>query len=222
MHDNKIKSVFLQGRFDDLELYVQLDGGVGAETAYEAIDIPDSAQSALDAIVSSFVRTGELKSFGPQTLNYENGSYGFSFQYPASWTVQEVPGEKVEDDVKLADAVVLRQGVFAIVVQVQRKSNPAQIAWGGDLVPGGTGYAEAILGDRVTLLGEETHKNVWAYDGGVKAIEVNTTGKYTDLILSITLADTSARLIQDAETATIPDSAVAALDQVVSSFVLTQ
>jgi len=222
VHDNKVKSVFFQGRFDDLELYVQLDGGVGAETAFEAIDIPDSAQSALDAIVSSFVRTGEPKSFGPQTLNYENGSYGFSFQYPASWTVQEVPGEKVEDDVKLADAVVVRQGLFAIVVQVQRKSDPAQIAWGGDLVPGGTGYAEAILGDRVTLLGEETHKNVWTYDGGVKAIEVNTTGKYADLILSITLADSSARLIQDAETATIPDSAMAALDQVVSSLVLTQ
>jgi hypothetical protein len=118
--------------------------------------------------------------------------------------------------------VVLRQGQFAIVVQYQRKSDPAQIAWGGSLGPGGLGYAEATLGDRVTLLGEETHKNVWTYDGGVKAIAVNTTGKGSDLILSITLADGSVTLIQDAEAATIPASAIAALDQILSSFVVTQ
>jgi Tol biopolymer transport system component len=222
VHDGVVKSVFLRGRFDDLELCVQLDGGLGGETAYESIDIPDSAQSALDAILSSLHRTGELKSFGPDALTHENATHGFSFQYPASWTVEEVVGEIVEDDVKLADAVVLRQGAFAIVVQHQFKSDPAQIAWGGDFVPGGLGYAEATLGAPVTLLGEETHKNVWAYDGGVKAVEVNTTGKYADLILSITLADTSARFIQDAEAATIPEFAIGALDQVLSSFTVTQ
>jgi len=222
VYEGKVKSVFLSDRFDDLELYVQLDGGVGAETTYEAIDIPESAQSAMETILSSLTRTGEAKSFGPDTLTYENATYGFSFQYPASWTVEEVAGETVEDGVKLADAVVLRQGQFAIVVQYQRKSDPAQIAWGGSLGPGGLGYAEATLGDRVTLLGEETHKNVWTYDGGVKAIAVNTTGKGSDLILSITLADGSVTLIQDAEAATIPASAIAALDQILSSFVVTQ
>ena len=222
MHDGKVKSIFIGDRFEDLELYAQLDGGVDGEAAYEAVDMAASDQAAMEAILNSLHRTGELKTFGPETLTYENASYGFSFQYPASWTVQEIPGETVEDDVKLADAVVIRQGVFAIVVQYQRKSDPAQIAWGGDLVPGGLGYAEATLGEPVTLLGEEKYKNVWAYDGGVKAIEVNTTGKYADLILSITLADTSARFIQDAEAATIPDSAIAALDQVLRSFVLAQ
>jgi len=222
VYEDKVKSVFLGDRFDDLELYVQLDGGVGAETAYEAIDIPESAQSAMDAIVGSLTRTGEQKSFGPDTLTYENTSYGFSFQYPASWTVEEVAGQTVEDGVKLADAAVLRQGKFAIVVQYQRKSDPAQVAWGSSLGPGGLGYAEATLGDRMTLLGEETHKHVWTYDGGVKAIAVNTTGKHADLILSVTLADTSVRVIQDAETATIPASAVAALDQILSSFKATR
>lgn len=222
VYEGKVKSVFLGDRFDDLKLYVQLDDGVGAETGYDAIDIPDSAQSAMDAILSSLTRTGEQKSFGPDTLTYENATYGFSFQYPASWTVEEVAGEAVEDGVKLADAVVLRQGQFAIVVQYQFKSDPAQIAWGGDLVPGGLGYAEATLGESVTLLGEETHKHVWTYDGGVKAIAVNTTGKYADLILSITLADTSVRVIQDAEAATLPESAIAALDQVLGSFAVAQ
>jgi hypothetical protein len=225
VHEGKVKSVFLADRFDDLELYVQLDDGVGAETAYEAIDIPESAQSAMEAILSSLTRTGELKSFGPDTLTYENTSYGFSFQYPASWTVQEVAGETVDTDSqvsKLADAVALRQGKFAIVVQYQHKSDPAQIAWGGSLVPGGLAYAEATLGDRVTLLGEETYKHVWTYNGGIKAISVNNTGKSVDLLLSITLADSSVMLIQDAEAETIPESAIAALDQVLSSFAVTQ
>ena len=220
VHDGKVKTVFLRGRFDDLELYVQLDGGVGGETAYESIDIPDSAQSALDAILGSLHRTGELKSFGPVTLTYENSASGFSFQYPASWTVEEVLGEAVENDVKLADAVVLRQGTFAIVVQYQRKSDPAQIAWGGSFVSGGLGYAEATLGDRVMLLGERTYKYIWTDDDDTKAIAVNTTGQNADLVLSITLADSRVRVVQDAGAATIPESAVAALDQVLITFTL--
>ena len=220
VHDGMVKSVFLRGRFDDLELYVQLDGGVGGETANESIDIPDSAQSVLDAILGSLHRTGELKSFGPDTLTYENTASGFSFQYPASWTVEEVLGEAVEDDVKLADAVVLRQGTFAIVVQYQRKSDPAQIAWGGSFVPGGLGYAEATLGDRVMLLGERTYKYIWTDDDDTKAIAVNTTGQNADLVLSITLADSRVRVVQDAGAATIPESAVAALDQVLITFTL--
>jgi hypothetical protein len=222
VHEGKVKSVFLGDRFDDLELYVQLGCDAGAETAYEAVDIPESAQSAMEAILNSLHCTGELKSFGPDTLTYESASYGFSFQYPASWTVEEIAGETVEDGVKLADAVTVRQGKFAIVVQYQRKSDPAQIAWGGSIVPGGLGYGEASLGDQVTLLGEETHKHVWADDGGTKAIAVSTTGKSADLILSITLADSSVRVIQDAEAETLPESAIAALDQILSSFAVTQ
>jgi hypothetical protein len=158
-------------------------------------------------------------------LIYENAAYGFSFQYPASWTVEEVTGETMgtgSQVSRLADTVIVRQSKFAIVIQYQHTSDPAQIAWGGSFLPGGMGYTEATLGDRVTLLGEETYKYVWTYDGGIKAVAVNTTGKTVDLVLSITLADTSVGVIQDAEAATIPESASAALDQVLSSFTVTQ
>jgi hypothetical protein len=222
VYEGKVKSVFLRERFDDLALYVELGVGVGAETEYEAVEIPETAQAALDAIVGSLHRIGEAKFLSTETLTYENPSYGFSFHYPASWTVEEVVGEMVEDDVKLADAVVLRQGTLAIVVQYQRKSDSAQIVWGGDLVPGGLGYAEATLGAPVTLLEEDRHKRFWTYDGGVKAIHVNTTGKYADLILSISLADSSVRLIPDPEAEAIPESAAEALDQIIGSFALTQ
>jgi hypothetical protein len=225
VYEGKVKSVFLGDRFDDLELYVQLDGGVGSQPGYEAIDISESEQSAMEAILSSLTHTSELPSSGLDTSTYENTSYGFSFQYPASWTVGEVTGETVNTGSqvsRLADAVILSQDPFRIVVQYQRKSDPAQIAWGGSLVPGGLGYAESTLGDRVTLLGETTYKHVWAYDGGTKAIEVNTTGKNADLVLSITLGDCTVGVIQDPAAATIPESAMAALDQVLSTFTAAQ
>jgi hypothetical protein len=84
------------------------------------------------------------------------------------------------------------------------------------------GYAEATLGDRVTLLGERTYKHVWTYDGDTKAIEVNTTGKNADLALSITLGDCTVGVIQDTEAVTISASTIVALDQVLSSFRVTQ
>jgi hypothetical protein len=80
----------------------------------------------------------------------------------------------------------------------------------------------AFLGDRVTLLGERTYKHVWTYNGGTKPIEVNTTGKNADLVLSITLGDCTVGVIQDTEAATISEPAIAALDQVLSSFAVTQ
>jgi hypothetical protein len=222
VYEGKVKSVFLGDRFDDLQLYVQLDDGVGDQLEYTTIEIPESAQSAMEAILSSLTRTGGLPASGLDTSTYEDTSYGFSLQYPATWTVEVIAGETTKDGVRLADAVILSQDPFRIVVQYQLKSDPDQIAWGGSLVPGGLGYAEAVLGDRVTLLGEHTYKHVWTYDGGIKAIEVNTTGKNADLVLSVTLDDCTVGVIQDAEAATIPESAIAALDQVLSSFRVTQ
>ncbi len=218
VYEEKVKSVFLSATFEDLELYVQLDDGVGAEVGYEALDISEAEQAEMDAILGSLTRTGASTPPSSETSSYTNEAYGFSFQHPADWTIEEVPGKEVEDGVRLADAVMLNQGKFRIVIQYQHKSESAQVAWGGDLVPGGMGYAEATLGKPVTLLGEETHLNVWSDDDGIKAVEVNTTGKTRDLILSIAMADSSVNLIQDAEAEALPESALAALDQVLASF----
>jgi hypothetical protein len=219
--EDRVKSVFLSGQFDDLALYAQLDDGVGTQTDYAALDIPEAAQAAMASILSSLTRTDEAETGGADVLSYTNAAHGFSFQYPASWTVEEVTGETMDDGTKLADAVVLTQGRFKIIVQYRYRSDPGPIAWGGDLVPGGLGYGEATLGDPVTVLGEETRPHVWTYADGVKAMALNTTGKGADLILSVTLADGNVVLIQDREAETLPASAVAALDRVLHSFTLT-
>jgi hypothetical protein len=219
------KSVFLGDRFDDLELYVQLDDGYGVQIDYEAIQIPESAQSAMDAILGSLTRTGEPASQAPDTATYKNATYGFSFQYPATWTVEEVEGGTVDtgaEMAKLADAVILRKGKLSIVVQYLRKSDPDQIAWGGRHQPIDLGFGDAVLGDRVTVLGVETHKRIWSYNDGIKAVFVEVVADAADLVLQITLGDTSGVSIRDPEAETISQPAMAALDQILSSLAAIQ
>jgi hypothetical protein len=67
VYEDKVKSVFLRDRVDDLELYVQFDGGVGAQIEYDVIEIPESAQSAMEAILGSLTRTREPESLAPGT-----------------------------------------------------------------------------------------------------------------------------------------------------------
>jgi hypothetical protein len=219
VYQGKVKSVFLGDRFDDLELYVQLDGGVGTETDYEAIEITESAQSEMEAILGGMTRTGEGKPMPPQinVLTYENADDGFSFQYPTTWALEEVAGATMEDGVKIADAVILVQDTFNLIVQYQRKSDPTPVAWGGGLLPADMGYQESVLSDPVTVVGVETHERIWTYDEGVKAVLVDVVNPTSDLVFQISLTDGSARSIKDAGAKTIPDAAMAALDQALAS-----
>jgi hypothetical protein len=206
--------------------YVQLDGGEEAQVDYESIDISEAAQAEMSTILSSLTTTGATSDAPASGLaRYENARLGFTFQVPAGWQVDEVAGQVLEEKAgdgsaapRLADAVVLRQGALAIVIQYMRKSDMGAVVWGGSGVPGGLGYAEAIAGDPLTLLGEQTQKLIWEVDGEVKAVAVSTSGESADLILSVTLADSSVRIIQDPAAETVPESAMAALDQVLSSF----
>jgi hypothetical protein len=226
VYQGKVKSVFLNDQFDDLELYVQLDAGVGAETDYEAIEITESARSALEAILAGMTRTGEQETAPPPPQNdlqiYENETVGFSFQYPSTWTAEEVVGETMEDGMKIADAVVLSQGTFNLIVQYQRRSAPTPTAWGGDLLPADMGYQESVLGERVSVAGVETHKRIWTDDEGIKAVVVAAVNPTSDLLFEISLTDGNAWSIKDAETKTIPDAAMAALDQVLVSLTVTE
>jgi len=225
VYQGTVKSVFLGDRFDDLELYAQLDGGVGSETAYEEIEISESARSEMEAILAGMTRTSEQETAPPPPQGnvqaYKNDAAGFSFQYPTTWTTEEVVGETMEDGTKIADAVVLSQDTFNLVVQYQRKSDPTPTAWGGDLLPADMGYSESILGDRVTVAGVETHKRIWNDDEGIKAVIVAVVNPTEDLLFDISLTDSSARSIKDADAKTIPDTAMAALDQVLASLTVT-
>jgi hypothetical protein len=223
--EGRDKSVFLGDRFDDLELYVQLEDGYGAQIDYEAIEVSESAQSAMDAILSSLTRTGEPASPEFQVATYENRTYGFSFQYPADWSIEEATGGSVDagsEIVELADSVILRQGKFSLVVQYQRKSNPDPVGWDGSQQPVDLFFGDAVLGEKVTVLGVETYRRVWNYNDGLKAIFVEVVSDAADLILHITLGDGSGVSIQDPGAETISESEMAALDQILGSLAATR
>jgi hypothetical protein len=220
--EGKDRSVFLGDRIGELELYVQLDDGYGTQMEYEAIEIPESAQSAMEAILSSLTRTAEPGSIQPDLVTYENRSYGFSFQYPAAWTAEEVAGGTADagsEIIKLSDAVILRQGKLAIVVQYQRKSTPF---WDGNHQPVDLFFGDAVLGEKVTVLGVETHKRVWMYNEEIKAVFVQLVPDAEDLVLHITLGDSTGMSIRDAEAETVSKSAMATLDQVLGSLAAIQ
>jgi hypothetical protein len=225
VYQGKVKSVFLGDRFDDLDLYVQLDASVGAGSDYEAIEISEAARSEMEAILAGITRTakGEQETTSPPPQNdvqtYE--AAGFSFQYPPAWTAEEVVGETMEDGVKIADAVVLSEGTFNLIIQYQRRSDPNPVAWGGGLLPADMGYQESVLGERVTVAGVETHKRIWVDDEGIKAVVVAVVNPTSDFLFDISLTDGSARSIRDADAKTIPDAAMAALDQVLASLTVT-
>jgi hypothetical protein len=216
--EGKVKSVFVRGQMEGLELYAQLDGGEGVQMAYEDIEIPESAQGAMEAILGSLTTTDASAASPEQnTLTYENGEYGFSFKYPADWAMEEVEGGMADlgsEVAKLSDSVILSQGKLAIILQYQRKTTPF---WDGSQQPVGLFFGDAVLGEKATVMGVETHKRIWTYNGEIKAVYVDAAPETADLVVTVTLGDTSGASIAGPEAETISDGAMAALDQVLDS-----
>jgi hypothetical protein len=155
-------------------------------------------------------------------ISYTNDDFGFTFQYPANWALEEIPRQALDDGPGspqwLAGAVVLTQGKLAISIQHVRISEPA--AWDGGY--GGGPYDEATYGDSLTLIGQDIYELIWNYNNGIKAIEVQAVNEDADLALTITLRDSNVEWIGDPAAETLSESAIAVFDQVLNSFSLTQ
>lgn len=218
----KDKSVFLADRVEGVELYSQLDGGYGVQMPYEDIEIPQSAQAAMEAILSSLTFTDDGPASPDQdTLTYENAEYGFTFQHPAGWAMEEVEGGMADlggETAKLSDSVVLSRGELAIVLQVQHKATPF---WEDSRLPADLFFGDAVLGEKVTVMGVETQKRIWTYDDGIKAVFVQAVPDTADLAFNIWLSNNSQMSVQDPEAPAVSESAMAALDQVLSSLAAT-
>jgi hypothetical protein len=151
---------------------------------------------------------------------YTNDDFGFSFQYPADWALEIVPSKALEGGGIWADAVVLHKDKMAISIQYMHTSSAEGVGWGG--VGGGGPYDQATVGNKVTLIGQEAQKWVWTYNGGIKAIQVQAVSRDANLALTITLCDDSVVFVEDPAAETIPETAIGVLNQILSSFALTQ
>jgi len=151
-----------------------------------------------------------------------NDDFGFTFQYPADWVPEVIPRKALDEGPGspewLADAIVLTKGKLVISIQHLRMSE--SVAWDGQLGGGGP-YQEAQV-ERVTLIGQEARKSVWTYNDGIKAIEVQAVYQDADLALQIALYDASVEWVGDPVAETVPETAISVLDQILTSFALTQ
>lgn len=68
VHENKDKVMFINGRFEDIEFYVELISDPETGGNYYDIDMPDFLYAEVDSIISSIIRTGEPSTWPTPTL----------------------------------------------------------------------------------------------------------------------------------------------------------
>lgn len=86
-------------------------------------------------------------------LSYENEMYGFTFEYPATWTLQES-----------ANAVTLHKENVVLNISVKRDSEDVEIRGSG--MPAG----EMVKGESARVLGIDIPKTLVVLDGATQSI----------------------------------------------------
>jgi hypothetical protein len=158
--------------------------------------------------------------------SYVNTDYGFSFQYPADWTMETFPGGPLDvetadgNQVTQAEAVVLSKDNLDIVFQFLRMSDGPFMNYRFAGV-----INEWTSMESRTIMGAEASRFISMHEGATKAISANVAVPDADLVLLVTLSERVAIEgdyldIPGAEA--IPDSTVALLDQILDSLAPAQ
>jgi hypothetical protein len=167
-------------------------------------------------------RLEEVSSSAPSAeaewASYDNQEFGFGFQYPATWTLEEIPGQPLPEEPgrpagRCSNTIVLSQGTLAIQIQYLRGADG--LYWCG------VGTVATILEpthkEQVTVMGQPARRNALADQDAVKAVDVYVDD-VADLFFTIMLRDTSDTAYTAPEMKALPESAVADLDRILSSF----
>jgi lipoprotein-anchoring transpeptidase ErfK/SrfK len=154
----------------------------------------------------------------PGWATYTNADYGFSFHYPTSWAVQEIPSDGTR-----ANVVRLRWEMLRVVVQYRRTKEDTVIektAPGGNRQPRGT----------ASFLGQDVTRDVLVDDGKVKQVAYRLSGgpaQAGDLVFSISLQSVASdeclrefELNCDYQAIDIPTGLQDQVDGIVASFEL--
>jgi|GEM_PF-1966615 len=138
----------------------------------------------------------------PGMSRYTNPNYGFAFQYPISWAIQETNHR-----------VRLIQDSLAFDIWFRRSGETGE-EWGAVRLPQGQWSQE----NRVDFLGREVQRQTLRVDGKVKAMrfeaETNRPISIGELEFALFLTDTAP----DLAAADIPASTLEEADRIVASF----
>jgi lipoprotein-anchoring transpeptidase ErfK/SrfK len=218
--DGKVKGVVYRlsggpGRAGDLDFYISLQS-VGADEClrefsldcdYQAIDIPEALQAEADRVVTSF----HLIPVSPQPTDpyagwakYTRADYGFSFRYPAAWSLLE--GRNfVSLKQRTTRLIIGYRGAWEEINIRRRAELPA-----GTIVPAGT----------TRFLGQDMPRALLEHGGKVKAVIYNDAERISagDRVFLISLEDYAV----DYEASHIPPALQAEADRIIVSLVTFQ
>jgi hypothetical protein len=136
---------------------------------------------------------------------YNNEEYGFSFEYPSTWTLSESPNR-----------IVLQQGTLRLGIGYRRTGEGVSLS---DRT--GAGGGDFIYGGKIRFLGQVVPKDVLVYERKDKAVFYNGTAPLVTaygLEFGIVLED----LESDYMTLDLPVEAQAEADRILESFVFTR
>ena len=143
----------------------------------------------------------------PGWASYVNTDYGFSFRYPPTWALEEVPAREGERGT-WASSVRLTQGTLRLIVQYVRTSEDV-------LLEGGFGAGDVVDRGTVMFMGQQVPKQALVFEGQTKA--VFCAAEVGDLVFRVQLDDDPGEGV-DYGTIDIPEPAQAEADVIVGSF----
>ncbi|MCB9420147.1 MAG: PT domain-containing protein [Ardenticatenaceae bacterium] len=203
VQDNLVKEVLYNNGAEimqnDLVLAIRLSNL--ASSAIAGID--EALQNEADQILGTFGRSEGANPGNSTALTYANDAYGFSFTYPAHWTLSEEP-----------HFIELSQGDVKFIIGYRRSDENVILG------PGGVGAGELELAGVVNFAGEEVERVALVYEGKVKAVYYGYPGQYLpagELEFFLNLTDLSRDDYSDVELATNLQTEV---DAIVTSFSL--
>jgi putative hemolysin len=198
-------SVYCEERDYRLELRVDAEGG-----AYGICIFPDESEcdewayyrgECMPTAVGTAAPTRATDSVPGETVSYASSEYGFAFEYPATWRIEEVP-----------QALMLSRDEVLIYIAYKTIDDPWVIHWTG--MPEG----EWEKAGQVPFLGEMLQKTLLVFAGKVKVVIYTLpeeTPSISGLDVRVRVDDRTGRSYDEME---IAADLQAEVEQILASF----
>jgi hypothetical protein len=165
VYENKLKAVFFGGgpacivKSDTMDFNITLED---QGSVYLTLDIPDDVLDEAASILTSFDVTSTEDGPPNELLTYVNPEYGFSLQYPPTWSAVEVNDEAFVGPG--SRSVQLSRGTATLVIGYRRA--------GEDTIAMGSGAPAGDFESRGTVFVGDNHvpRQVLVFEGKDKAV----------------------------------------------------
>lgn len=146
----------------------------------------------------------KVESPQPGMNTYINTAYGFSFQYPSTWQLEEGLGE-------LPNYILLKGEKGVLIIGHRRATQQAAIQRTG------TGAGDFVPAGSIQFLGKTLRRDLLVYGGKVKEVFYQSDCEFSvgNLVFTLGLNNTAGPKYEDAD---IPQETQEEADQILESF----